>query len=78
MSVKEITEIAHAHGVIITVVDGAQGVVHMPIDVQELGVDFYAFGGQNSMVHREWRYLGGKAKLLNSCPRSRGWWDDKY
>lgn len=40
--VKEITKIAHEHGVIV-VVDGAQSVAHMPIDVQDLDVDFFCF-----------------------------------
>ena len=44
LPVKEINNLAHAHGAI-TVIDGAQGIVHMPIDVQDLDVDFYAFGG---------------------------------
>ncbi len=63
LSVKEITEIAHAHGAI-TVVDGAQGVVHMPIDVQELGVDFYAFGGHKLYGPSGIGVLYGKEKLL--------------
>ena len=44
LPVKEINNLAHAHGAI-TVIAGAQGIVHMPIDVQDLDVDFYAFGG---------------------------------
>ena len=42
--VKELAELAHANGAIF-VVDGCQGVVHMPVDVQDLGCDFYVFSG---------------------------------
>jgi len=42
--VKEIAEIAHEHGALI-LIDGAQSVPHMRVDVQKLGVDFLAFSG---------------------------------
>ncbi len=42
--VKEITAAAHAVGALV-VVDGAQGAVHSKVDVQDLGVDCYAFSG---------------------------------
>jgi cysteine desulfurase/selenocysteine lyase len=42
--VKRIAEAAHAVGALV-VVDGAQGAVHTKVDVQELGVDCYAFSG---------------------------------
>ncbi len=42
--VREIAEIAHEHGAYI-LVDGAQSVPHMPVDVQRLGCDFLAFSG---------------------------------
>ena len=42
--VKEIVELAHKKGVPI-LLDGAQGIAHAKVDVQELGVDFYAFSG---------------------------------
>lgn len=71
LSVKEITEIAHAHGAI-TVVDGAQGVVHMPIDVQELGVDFYAFGGHKLYGPSGIGVLYGKEKLLERMSPYQG------
>jgi cysteine desulfurase/selenocysteine lyase len=44
LPVKEITEIAHEHGAYV-VVDAAQSVPHMRVDVQELGCDFLAFSG---------------------------------
>ncbi|MBX3001098.1 MAG: aminotransferase class V-fold PLP-dependent enzyme [Caldilineaceae bacterium] len=45
LPVAEITRIAHAHGALV-VVDGAQSGGAIPIDVQALGVDFYAIPGQ--------------------------------
>lgn len=42
--VKQIVELAHAHGAKV-LVDGSQGAVHLPVDVQDLGVDFYAMTG---------------------------------
>lgn len=44
VDVKTITEAAHAKGVPV-LVDGSQGAVHMPVDVQDLGCDFYAITG---------------------------------
>ena len=42
--VAQIAEMAHAHGVPV-LVDGAQAVQHLPVDVTQLGVDFYALSG---------------------------------
>jgi cysteine desulfurase/selenocysteine lyase len=42
--IKEIAEIAHEHGAYV-LVDGAQSVPHMEVDVQKLGIDFLAFSG---------------------------------
>lgn len=44
VDVKSITQGAHAKGVPI-LVDGSQGAVHMPVDVQDIGCDFYAITG---------------------------------
>lgn len=44
VDVKSITELAHAKGVPV-LVDGSQGAVHMPVDVQDIGCDFYAITG---------------------------------
>ena len=41
-SVREVADICRKHGILL-LVDGAQGVVHQPVDVQALGCDFYAF-----------------------------------
>jgi cysteine desulfurase/selenocysteine lyase len=42
--VKEIAEIAHQHGALV-LIDGAQSVPHIPVDVQKIGCDFLAFSG---------------------------------
>ena len=44
VDVKAITEAAHARGIPV-LVDGSQAAVHMPVDVQEIGCDFYAITG---------------------------------
>ncbi len=41
---KEVVKIAHEHDIPV-LADGSQGIVHMPVDVQELDIDFYAFTG---------------------------------
>ena len=71
LPVKEVTKIAHAHGAIV-VIDGAQGVVHMPVDVQDLGVDFYAFGGHKVYGPSGIGVLYGKRDLLNAMPPYQG------
>ncbi|MCA1474871.1 MULTISPECIES: cysteine desulfurase [Bradyrhizobium] len=42
--VKDVVRIAHARGIPV-MVDGSQGAVHLPVDVQDLGCDFYVFTG---------------------------------
>ncbi len=42
--VKRMIEMAHAHGALV-LVDGAQAIAHLPVDVQDLDCDFYAFSG---------------------------------
>ena len=42
--IKEVAKLAHEHGAKL-MVDGAQAVMHMPVDVQDLDCDFYAFTG---------------------------------
>lgn len=56
-------EIAHASGVVV-MVDGAQGVVHFPADVQALDIDFYAFSGHKLYGPTGIGALYGKAELL--------------
>lgn len=56
-------EIAHAHNAIV-MVDGAQGVVHFPADVQKLDIDFYAFSGHKLYGPTGIGALYGKPELL--------------
>lgn len=42
--VKDVVKIAHARGIAV-LVDGSQGAVHLPVDVQDIGCDFYVFTG---------------------------------
>ena len=63
--VKEITKVAHEHGAIV-ILDGAQSVPHMKVDVKDLDVDFLAFSGHKMMAPTGTGILYGKYKLLNS------------
>ena len=64
---KELATIAHQHGAIV-VGDGAQAVPHMPVDVQDLDVDFYAFSGHKMMSPMGIGVLYGKENLLRAMP----------
>lgn len=64
---KELAKIAHEHGAVI-VGDGAQSVPYMPVDVQDLDVDFYAFSGHKMMSPTGIGVLYGKADLLRAMP----------
>src|SRR5699024_598479 len=61
--IKELAEIAHFHQAVI-VVDGAQAVPHMPVDVQALDADFYAFSGHKMCGPTGIGVLYGKRPLL--------------
>lgn len=65
--IKELAELAHAHGAVL-VADGAQAVPHMPVDVQDLDADFYAFSGHKLMAPTGIGVLYGKAALLEAMP----------
>jgi cysteine desulfurase/selenocysteine lyase len=69
--VKRIVELAHAQGVPV-LVDGAQGVPHLPVDVQALGCDFYAFSGHKAFGPSGIGVLWGRASLLESMPPWQG------
>jgi len=62
--IKEIAEIAHAHGAVM-VVDGAQAAPHLKIDVQKLDCDFFAFSGHKMCGPTGIGVLYGKKDLLN-------------
>jgi cysteine desulfurase/selenocysteine lyase len=63
--VKEIVEIAHRRGIKV-LVDGAQAVSHMRVNVAELGTDFYVFSGHKVFAPTGIGVLYGKEELLNS------------
>lgn len=59
--------LAHQAGVVV-VVDGAQGVVHRPVDVSALDIDFYAFSGHKLFGPTGIGVLYGKTEWLESMP----------
>jgi cysteine desulfurase/selenocysteine lyase len=69
--VKRIAEMAHARGVPV-LVDGAQGVPHLPVDVKDLGCDFYAFSGHKLYGPTGIGALWGRAEHLEAMPPWQG------
>ncbi len=65
--VRRLIQIAHAHDVPV-LVDGAQAVAHLPVDVQDLDADFYAFSGHKLFGPTGIGALYGKTELLESMP----------
>ncbi len=68
---KKIIEIAHEHGVPV-LVDGAQSVPHMKVDVQDLNADFYAFSGHKIYGPTGVGVLYGKEDWLDRIPPYQG------
>jgi cysteine desulfurase / selenocysteine lyase len=69
--VRKIIEMAHSAGAL-TLVDGAQAVPHMKVDVQALDADFYAFSGHKLFGPTGIGVLYGKTDLLNAMPPYQG------
>jgi len=67
----EIIRLAHAAGAI-TVVDGAQSVPHLPVDVQSLDADFLAFSAHKMLGPTGIGALYGKSSLLEAMPPFMG------
>jgi cysteine desulfurase/selenocysteine lyase len=65
--VREMVEMAHAAGALV-LVDGAQAVPHVPVDVQELGADFYAFSGHKMLGPMGSGALWARRELLEAMP----------
>jgi len=65
--VREMVEMAHAAGALV-LVDGAQAVPHVPVDVQELGADFYAFSGHKMLGPMGSGTLWARRELLEAMP----------
>jgi cysteine desulfurase/selenocysteine lyase len=68
---KEIIRIAHAHGVPV-LVDGAQGAVHLEVDVRDLDADFYVFTGHKVYGPTGIGVLYGKREWLERMPPYQG------
>ena len=69
--VKEMITTAHAHGVPV-LIDGAQSIPHMPIDVQDLDADFYVFSGHKVYGPTGIGVLYGKETWLDKLPPYQG------
>ena len=69
--VRKIVEIAHKHNIRI-LIDGAQAVQHIPIDVKEIDADFYCFSGHKIYAPTGIGVLYGKKKLLDEMPPYQG------
>jgi len=63
--IKQLAKLAHSHNAIM-IADGAQAIPHMPVDVQDLDVDFYAFSGHKMLGPMGIGVLYGKAELLKA------------
>jgi cysteine desulfurase / selenocysteine lyase len=69
--IREIIQQAHAQGAIV-VVDGAQAAPHLPIDVQDLDCDFFAFSAHKAYGPTGVGILYGKKMLLEKMPPYQG------
>ena len=69
--VKDIINVCHSKGCIV-LIDGAQGIVHTRVDVQELDCDFYAFSGHKIYAAPGTGVLYGKKELLDQMPPYMG------
>ncbi|MEJ8858916.1 family 2A encapsulin nanocompartment cargo protein cysteine desulfurase [Variovorax robiniae] len=69
--VKEIVELAHRAGAV-ALVDGAQSVSHMRVDVQDIGADFFVFSGHKVFGPTGIGVVWGKRALLEDMPPWQG------
>jgi cysteine desulfurase/selenocysteine lyase len=69
--VQRIVALAHANGSLV-LVDGAQGVPHLGVDVQDLGADFYAFSAHKVYGPTGVGVLYGRQELLEAMPPWQG------
>lgn len=65
--VQKIAKLAHDAGAV-CIIDGCQGAVHMPVDMAELGCDFYVFSGHKLYGPSGIGILWGRAELLEQMP----------
>jgi cysteine desulfurase/selenocysteine lyase len=71
LPVERMVDLAHRRGVPV-LVDGAQAVAHMPVDVRALDCDFYAFSGHKTLGPTGIGALYGKRELLERMPPFQG------
>lgn len=69
--VKEMTAFAHSRGIPV-LVDGAQGTPHLPVDVQDIGCDFYAFSSHKMYGPCGIGVLFGRREWLEKMPPYQG------
>ncbi len=69
--VREMIEMAHSVGAKV-LIDGAQAVPHMPVDVHDLDCDFYVFSGHKACGPTGIGVLYGKAEILEAMPPYQG------
>lgn len=69
--VDEIVRLAHEHGAV-ALIDGAQGVAHLPVDVQASGADFYVFSSHKMYGPTGVGVLYGRQELLEKMPPYQG------
>jgi cysteine desulfurase/selenocysteine lyase len=69
--VADVVRKAHAAGAVV-LIDGAQAAAHVPVDVQALDADFYAFSGHKMFAPTGTGVLYGKAALLDRMPPYQG------
>lgn len=69
--VEEITRIAHSHDVPV-LIDGAQSVAHLAVDVQALGCDFYCFSGHKMYAPMGVGVMYGREEILSQLPPYQG------
>lgn len=69
--VKEMTDLAHEHGAVV-LIDGAQSVPHMPVNVAELGAEFYVFSMHKLFGPTGVGVLYGKKEWLDALPPYQG------
>jgi cysteine desulfurase/selenocysteine lyase len=69
--IKKMIDMAHEHGVVV-MIDGAQAVQHLKVDVRDLNCDFYAFSGHKIYGPTGIGILYGKANLLDKMPPYQG------
>ena len=69
--IKDIIKTAHDNGIPV-MIDGAQGIAHSKVDVQDLDCDFYCFSGHKLYAPMGTGVLYGKEKWLNAMPPYQG------